>query len=66
MGMDVMAKMLRLAGQAMTEGFGFHHGELYVFANLMKWASIVWGHQPTNGIDFLDAVVGAGIKVHGD
>jgi hypothetical protein len=23
-------------------------------------------HQPINGIDFLDAVVSAGIKVHGD
>jgi hypothetical protein len=55
MGMDVMAKMLRLAGQAMNEGFGFHHGELYVFANLMKWASIVWGDvYPSNNLTIIN------------
>ncbi len=26
----------------------------------------LFGHQPINGIDFLDSVVCAGIKVHGD
>jgi hypothetical protein len=52
MGMDVMAKMLRLASQAMTEGFGFHHDELNVCANVVKWMSIVWGDVFEAGCDF--------------
>jgi hypothetical protein len=43
MGMDVMAKMLRLAGQAMTEGFGFHHDKLNVCAKVVNRMSIVLG-----------------------
>jgi hypothetical protein len=52
MGMDVMAKMLRLAGQAMTEGFGFHLDELNVCTNVVKWMSIVWGDVFEAGCDF--------------
>jgi len=39
--MDVMAKMLRLAGQAMTEGFGFHCDELNVCAKVVNRTSKV-------------------------
>ena len=38
-----MAKMLRLAGQAMTEGFGFHCDELNVCAKVVNRMSIVLG-----------------------
>jgi len=52
MGMDVMAKILRLAGQAMTEGFGFHHDELNVCAKVVNRTSKVLDDVFETGCDF--------------
>jgi hypothetical protein len=41
-----------LAGQAMIEGFGFHHDELNVCAKVVNRMSIVLGDVFETGCDF--------------
>ena len=48
---------------------GFLQTVSYVFYFTVGLGIVPWGlfgHQPINGIDFLDSVVCARIKVHGD